>query len=231
MAAPSAASAAGRKVVGISLGGKMFFGGLTAGTFGLGCWQVQRYNQKIDLIAERNGELAMEPTTDWESPQAPYRRKLLEGRLLHNKEVLIGPRGAPIGGPGTNTGGGMGPSPQGFMVLTPLQLIDGSLVWINRGWVPRAMVPGANRGGGTRPSHKPPAEGINQWDRPTGTVKVTAIRSKPEGEYYRTIGLSENRVLLVLFFTFVGSTSFLYFFFIIIIIISRFSYVRMQIQK
>jgi cytochrome oxidase assembly protein ShyY1 len=180
-AAAAAASVAAKNPVGISLGGKIFFGGLTAGTFGLGCWQIQRYYEKVDMMKERNTELAMDPTTDWQSPQAPYRRKLLEGRLLHHKEVLIGPRGAPID-PKNNTGG-MGPGAQGFMVLTPLQLIDGQLVWINRGWVPKAMVPGANRGAGSRPSHKPPSSDearLNQWERPSGTVQVTAIRSKPE---------------------------------------------------
>lgn len=189
--ASSAAAAAGNQaastVVGISLGGKIFFGGLTAGTFGLGCWQIQRYYEKMDLMAERNAELAMEPTTDWQSPEAPYRRKLLEGRLLHQKEVLIGPRGAPIGAPGTSNGGGMGPSPQGFMVLTPLQLMDGKLVWINRGWVPKAMVPGANQGRGSMPSLKAPDKDLNQWDRPSGTVKVTGIRSKPEREISNTL--------------------------------------------
>ncbi len=161
--------------VGLSLGGKIFFGGLTAGTFGLGCWQTLRYFEKIDQIAERSAELAMEATKDWNSPETQYRRKLLEGRLLHYKEVLIGPRGDP-GSKGT---GGMGPSPQGYLVLTPLQLLDGQLVWINRGWVPRTMVPGTDRG--TRPTAAKP-QNVNQWDRPTGTVQLTTIGSKPESE-------------------------------------------------
>lgn len=177
-----ASAAAGQ--VGISTGGKLFFGGLTAGTFGLGCWQIQRYFEKVDMMAEREAELAMEPTTDWSSPEKPYRRKILQGKLVHSKEVLIGPRGAPPCPRMNPQMGGMGPSPQGFYVLTPLQLLDGNLVWINRGWVPKAVVPGADRG--ARPSIKAAAE-MNQWDRPTGTVQVTAIRSKPECEWNKTI--------------------------------------------
>ena len=180
---------------GLSLGGKFFFGGLTAGTFGLGCWQIQRYFEKVQLIHERQIELAMEPTSDWRTA-APFRRRLLEGKLLHHKEVLIGPRGAPSC-PRMNPqmGGGMGPSPQGYFVLTPMQLNDG-LVWINRGWVPKAMVPGANDRGGDRPSSSRKLESsssVNLWDRPSGTVQVTAIRSKPEGEWNGAVGVGSFR--------------------------------------
>ena len=165
--------------VGLSWGGKIFFGGLTAGTFGLGCWQTLRYFEKVEQVNQRNVELAMKPTTNWQNPTTPYRKKLLEGKLLHYKEVLIGPRGDP----GAKASGGMGPSPQGYLVLTPLQLANGQLVWINRGWVPRNMVPGTDRGGRGRsaPTSSQP-QNVNQWDRPTGTVQITAIGAKPESE-------------------------------------------------
>lgn len=182
MASP--ASAATATTVGLSLGGKIFFGGLTAGTFGLGCWQTLRYFEKVEQVNQRQLELAMEPTTDWENPTTPYRKKLLQGKFLHYKEVLIGPRGDP----GAKASGGMGPSPQGYLVLTPLQLNHqgGQLVWINRGWVPRTMVPGSDRTMGRSappPSRSPPppvTNNVNQWDRPTGTVQITAIGAKPE---------------------------------------------------
>lgn len=99
----------------------------------------------------------------------------------------------------TATASGMQPGPQGFYVLTPMEVFDSSsssssssddatrrTVWINRGWVPKTMVPGADR-----PHYKndplqkakldralrerPPA-----WNRPEGVVELTAIVSKPE---------------------------------------------------
>jgi surfeit locus 1 family protein len=63
-------SAAGRAVAGSGGGGggggtkntigtvgKVFFPSLVAGTFGLGCWQTQRYFEKQDMIVERKEQL------------------------------------------------------------------------------------------------------------------------------------------------------------------------------
>jgi cytochrome oxidase assembly protein ShyY1 len=165
-------------LVGLSTGGKFFFGGLTAGTFGLGCWQVIRYSEKMEQIQQRQQELQMPPSSDFKTKEYPYQRKQLTGTFIYDKEVLVGPRGAPFD-PKAAGAGGMGPSPQGFMVLTPLQLVTGQLVWINRGWVPKAMVPGADPRGG-RPSQMISPHEVNHWDRPRGVVDVTAIRSRPE---------------------------------------------------
>jgi cytochrome oxidase assembly protein ShyY1 len=173
---------------GISAGGKAFFGSLCAGTFGLGCWQVQRLYGKLDKVEERGRQLEMDPTTDWRMTEAPYRRRLVEGTFRHDKEVLVGLRGAPAGvslprkGLSANKAGGgqsagAAPGPQGFHVLTPLQLKDDNLVWVNRGWVPKTMVPGADRG---RPSQPPPPEGFSNWSRPAGQVSCTTIRTAPE---------------------------------------------------
>merc|ERR1740130_518836 len=144
----------------------------------------------------------------------PYRRRSLRGVFRHEKEVLIGPRGAPAGvqmplsglsakkaankKSNTSTAGGMQPGPQGYHILTPMELIHDSnesnkdVVWINRGWVPKSIVPGANQ------SHfrnsntgqidiiaktKLTAELKNApctWNRPTGLQEMTVIISKPE---------------------------------------------------
>lgn len=104
--------------VGLNLSGKVFFGGLCVGTFYLGCWQTQRYFEKISLIDQRKKELAddPEPLTSYEI--TGFRRRLVEGRFRHEEEVLMGPRGPPPGalaasGPASGRSeGGMSSGPQ-----------------------------------------------------------------------------------------------------------------------
>eukprot|EP00536_Pseudo-nitzschia_multiseries_P003101 jgi/Psemu1/185075/e_gw1.44.110.1 len=222
--------------------GKVFFGGLCVGTFGLGCWQLERLLEKWDAIENRDQQLAMTPirydsdriqssdglTTTLTDAEHPYRRRLLRGRFRHDKEVLIGPRGAPPGvrlpvsglsakqqsgrgggnsGSGSGSGSttvasGMQPGPQGFYVLTPLEVEpDGTgtgtananananstgVVWVNRGWVPKTVVPGADRSYSRNDlvqkakleaelRDTPPA-----WNRPSGRVELTAVVSQAE---------------------------------------------------
>jgi surfeit locus 1 family protein len=183
---------------GLSTGGKVFFGSLCAGTFGLGCWQIKRLGEKMDKVEGRSKELQMPPiTTDWKTSEHPYRRRLLQGTFRHGKEVLVGPRGAPVGvtlprqglsakGGGGGQSAGMAPGPQGYHVLTPLELIapdsPKSVVWINRGWVPKTMVPGNDKGQlGTTST---PQTGLSSWSRPKGSVNLTTIRSTPESESF-----------------------------------------------
>ena len=248
MAAPSTAS----KVVGKNLGtsGKIFFGSLCVGTFGLGCWQLERLLEKWDAIEDRERQLKLDPIAygktvgsgaiaannklmnqlmgddqiqaitqqQSQSQFQPYRRRFLKGRFHHDKEVLVGPRGAPPGvqmpvrglsaqnsSKKTTAASGMQPGPQGFYVFTPMTIeVDDSdataattenpssssnTVWINRGWIPRTLVPGADR-----PYYKndpvqkakidralkeqPPS-----WNRPGGIVTVKAVLSQTESEY------------------------------------------------
>ena len=169
---------------GLSTGGKAFFGSLCASTFGLGCWQLQRLVEKIEKIEDRQNQLQMSATEDWRNEEHPYRRRLVSGSFRHDKEVLIGPRGAPPGvslprqglsakQAGSGQSSGMAPGPQGFFVLTPMELKDKKTVWINRGWVPKTMVPDGKRGA-------PPT---GTWSRPTGTTSLTTVRSSPESEF------------------------------------------------
>ena len=182
--------------VGLSSGGKAFFGSLCAGTFGLGCWQIQRLVEKLDKVEERTNELQMPPqtttttTTDWASSKQPYRRRLLEGTLRHDKEVLIGPRGAPAGvklpRQGLSAKGqqqqssGMAPGPQGYHVLTPLEIANSypkRTVWINRGWVSKNMV-----AQGRNDIRTTTTTTTNSWSRPQGPVTLTTIRSSSESK-------------------------------------------------
>ena len=253
MAAPSSKAV----VVGKNLGtsGKVFFGSLCVGTFGLGCWQLERLLGKWDAIEDREEQLKLSPirygrripsnnttattnmnqlvgdeqlSSNSQTPlqqQQPYRRRLLRGTFRHDKEVLIGPRGAPPGvrmpvsglsarnSSKTTTASGMQPGPQGFYILTPLELVPlddehertsasitsmtstspststSSVVWINRGWVPKTLVPGADR-----PHYKNDLvqkakidqalrEQPAAWNRPLGTIEIKAILSQAESEW------------------------------------------------
>ncbi len=222
MASPSSAASVATKV---GTSGKIFFGGLCVGTFGLGCWQLERLLEKWDAIEDREQQLKLDPIrygtmfssakvdTDENSRAMPYRQRLLRGTFRHDKEVLIGPRGAPPGvrlpvsglsaksSSSKTTASGMQPGPQGFYVLTPMEVVPAddeptsttpsegaTTVWINRGWVPKTLVPGADR-----PHYKNDLvqkAKIDQalrdqpaaWNRPKGVVEVKAVLSKPESE-------------------------------------------------
>lgn len=104
---------------------------LALGTFcvliTLGTWQLQRLAWKEGLIAERQSKLALAPiqvSIPLDAKPAPFRRVVVEGRFLHDKEIFVGPRsfrGRP-----------------GWHVVTPLQYRSGEIVLIDRGWVPQS---------------------------------------------------------------------------------------------
>jgi surfeit locus 1 family protein len=100
------------------------------GFIALGNWQLQRRAWKLDLIARVDARLqapvAPAPGRDeWERltvSNDEYRHVCINGTLLNGKETLV--QAATRLGPGS-------------WVLTPLQAADGSLVFINRGFVDR----------------------------------------------------------------------------------------------
>ena len=69
--------------------------------------------------------------------------RTLSGCFDHEREVLLGPRGPPPGaladsGPNSGrSGGGLGSSPQGYFVITPLLTDSNEEVLVNRGWTAR----------------------------------------------------------------------------------------------
>lgn len=124
-----------------------FFGGLVGGTFGLGCWQSQRYFWKIDLLEERRRALEAEPVAlpagatatslvdSFPALGERCRRVRVSGTYDAERTAVVGPRSAP---PGVGTQAtGLGTSPQGYVVFTVLTRPDGSEVLVNRGWAPR----------------------------------------------------------------------------------------------
>ncbi len=97
-----------------------------AGLLALGTLQVHRLGWKTELIAAREASLARPPvalsriTRDRITPA--FRRVRVGGEFLHDKEIRLGPR--------TLNGAA------GWHVITPLRLIGGGIVLVNRGWVP-----------------------------------------------------------------------------------------------
>ena len=93
----------------------------------LGSWQLHRITWKEGLISMRQAELAR-PPIPLKSPltvkPVAFRRVEVRGRFLYKKEILVGP----ISYYGR----------AGWHIVTPLQLVSGDIVLVNRGWVPFA---------------------------------------------------------------------------------------------
>ncbi len=103
---------------------------LTGLLLALGTWQVKRLSWKLDLIQQVEQRAHAAPVdapspSQWSSLTNPadyeYRRVRLAGIFRHQDEVQV------------YTVSDLGP---GYWVLTPLQRDDGSLVIVNRGFVP-----------------------------------------------------------------------------------------------
>lgn len=140
----------------------------------LGVWQVQRLAWKKDLIARvearvRAAPQPPPPAGSWPAVLADpaafeYRRIELQGRFAHQHEAL------------TQALGQLG---AGYWVLTPLELSDGSLVWINRGFVPPEARAAEARGASA----------------PQGQVRVVGLLrlSEPQGGFLRRNAPAEDR--------------------------------------
>ena len=155
---------------GLSRGGQTFFGSLCLGTFGLGCWQTNRYFEKVEEIKLREREITYGPpqpleayaSNDEKSSNYRLGRKVcVEGAFRHSDEVLVGPRGAPKSA-GLKKGRkaqGMAQNPQGYFVVVPLERSDGKgTVLVKRGWVPYSFL-----------------QKNIVWSRPSGIVNVHAL--------------------------------------------------------
>jgi surfeit locus 1 family protein len=98
--------------------------------FGLGLWQIQRLQQKSELIARLEDQLVaiplpLPPKVDpTQIPAFDHRRVVVTGVFRNDQEMLIGPR--------------MRDGEQGYLVVTPLQRDDGSMVLISRGWIAKS---------------------------------------------------------------------------------------------
>jgi len=96
---------------------------------GLGSWQLERRAEKHEILAQIETRRAMEaapveillPVGDY----AMFRPATATGTLLHEAEAYVSEAR-------TDTG----PTRPGVRVMTPLKLLDGSLILVDRGWVP-----------------------------------------------------------------------------------------------
>ena len=120
---------------------------------GLGTWQVERLAWKNALIERIESGLRAAPAplparvenpADWD-----FRRVSVTGQFLHDHELDLAAR---------SLNGRIG-----YQIVTPLKRDDGTLVLVNRGWVPLEK-----RDPGSRP------EGL-----PAGTVTVEGVARVP----------------------------------------------------
>lgn len=130
----------------------------------LGTWQVKRLFWKLDLI-ERVDQRVSAPAVaapgpaQWPSLNTAddeYRHVQARGTFLHERETLV--QAVTVMG-------------SGFWVLTPLRLADGTVLLVNRGFVPPDVRERASR----------------QAAEPQGMVTVTGLLrlSEPDGGFLR----------------------------------------------
>ena len=102
---------------------------LFAGFIALGTWQLERRAWKLDLIARVDARVhgpavAAPGPAQWpplDAAASEYRHVRIAGTFLNERETLV----QAVTGLGS-----------GFWVLAPLQAADGSVVLVNRGFVP-----------------------------------------------------------------------------------------------
>ncbi len=187
----------------ISKAGIAFFSSLCISTFGLGCWQTQRYFEKVKLIDIRNRELKMDcynsleenakcslqervmARTNMKNEESKddenhaflddrgFKPLSIRGQYQHEYEILIGPRGPPAGAM-SSTGPNSGRS-SGGMSSSPqgYYVITPFQRSNNMGIV---LV---NRGWIPRQFVLQNAA----WDRPKGVVELVGVATKTEREF------------------------------------------------
>jgi surfeit locus 1 family protein len=163
-------------------GAFVFFCGFLA----LGTWQLERRVWKLDLIARVNERVHAPPVAAPPLPEWPrvsrardeYRHVAATGVFLDESETLV--QAVTVLGPG-------------FWVLTPLQLADGALILVNRGFVPSEGSDGHGTGAARDPSggghgmgaaHDPSGDSPGHGSGPgrvTGLLRMT----EPKGGFLR----------------------------------------------
>lgn len=139
---------------------------------GLGLWQVERLQWKLDLISRVEQRVSASPMpppppSAWPSVSRDadeYLKVEAKGRFLTGKETLVQAVTA-LG--------------SGFWVLTPFQTDDGFTILVNRGFVPQERRDPASRREGT----------VDGETRVTGLLRLT----EPGGAFLRSNDAAANR--------------------------------------
>lgn len=136
-------------LIGLTLIALLLFSGFCA----LGAWQVQRLGWKRDLIARVDARIHAAPVAapDRARRDDEYRRVATSGVFLHDKAALV--QASTVRG-------------AGYWVLTPLRRQDGTIILINRGFVPDRKT---------------------AYDRPQVTVRIAGLLrlTEPGGGFLR----------------------------------------------
>lgn len=128
----------------------------------LGVWQVKRLHWKLDLIARVDARVNAAPVpapapADWAAVNASddeYRHVTVSGLLLNQAETRV------------YASTELGP---GYWVLTPLRAADGSIIFVNRGFVPSDRKDPATRPEG-QVSGPVTITGLLRVNEPKGTL-------------------------------------------------------------
>jgi surfeit locus 1 family protein len=133
---------------------------------GLGVWQLDRKVWKEDLIARLNTRLShapqdLPPRSSWQQLQQDgeeFRRVVFPAEFLDGEEALVYTAGSPlrpdVKGPG-------------YWIFAPARLAGGSIVLVNRGFVPPERKDPAERSGGT-PHGIVDVVGVMRWPEARG---------------------------------------------------------------
>ncbi len=100
----------------------LLLAGLTAR---LGFWQLDRAGQKLALQAAREAADRLPALLSLDAGVSDNRRARLQGQWRTEWQLWLGNR------PHDRQ--------DGFVLVTPLQLADGSLIWVQRGWQARQL--------------------------------------------------------------------------------------------
>ena len=138
----------------------------------LGTWQVQRRAWKLDLMARVQERVHAPPVpappmAEWPrvtAANSEYRHVRVSGIFLNDSETLVQAL--------TELG-------SGFWVLTPLQQVDGSVVLVNRGFVPPERRARAAHGAGAATTDA----------TVTGLLRI----SEPSGSFLRRNDPAQDR--------------------------------------
>jgi surfeit locus 1 family protein len=156
----------------------------------LGTWQVERRTWKLDLIARVERRVHAPPAAAAAPAQWPnitaaadeYRRVTATGTFLDDSQTLVQAV--------TDLGAG-------YWVLTPLRLADGSIVLVNRGFVPADDRDRVKPGASPAPAVTPPLASATHPDllSPAAAARVTGLlrMTEPHGGFLRHNDPAANR--------------------------------------